>query len=515
MVCLRLGRVEHEGGCLSGAGPLGSQVSGIPVASAVRRLRVFAGCAVLAVLIATRASAQDASAVIAEASRAMGANGLNAITLVGAAAQGNFGQSRTITFGIASTAINNFTRTIDYATSAMRTTGDTVPPTVQGAPPPMPGRLDQTVVAGAPWDQQLQIWVTPWGFLRGAAANAATLKPQKIDGVSYKVVTWMTMQKAPSGEAYKVVGYINAENLVARVQTWVDHPVLGDEPIEFVYTDYRDVGGLKVPTKMTGKQVGMDTFVAQISGVRVNPPNLDELIPTDMRARAKEVLETPPAPLPPVASEKLADGVYRITGGYVSMAIEFRDFVVVLEGGQSEARGLAVLAETKRLFPNKRIKYVVNTHPHFDHASGLPPFAAEGITILCDDNTKYFIEQALSDPRTLVGDALAKSRKKPKVEGVIDKMVIEDSTRRLELHHVAGLQHSDSMLVGYLPKEKILFSADFRMPTPGQPDPSIATLRQNVDRLQLDFDRVVMVHAPNPDRPVTREELLGRPGGAQ
>jgi glyoxylase-like metal-dependent hydrolase (beta-lactamase superfamily II) len=29
-----------------------------------------------------------------------------------------------------------------------------------------------------------------------------------------------------------------------------------------------------------------------------------------------------------------------------------------------------VIAETKKLFPNKRIKYIVNTHPHFDHASG-------------------------------------------------------------------------------------------------------------------------------------------------
>ena len=75
------------------------------------------------------------------------------------------------------------------------------------------------------------------------------------------------------------------------------------------------------------------------------------------------------------------------------------------------------IAETQRLFPNKRIKFVVNTHPHFDHLSGLPPFVAEGITILTDDNSKYFVEQALASPRTLLGDTLAQSRKKPKVEG--------------------------------------------------------------------------------------------------
>jgi glyoxylase-like metal-dependent hydrolase (beta-lactamase superfamily II) len=216
-----------------------------------------------------------------------------------------------------------------------------------------------------------------------------------------------------------------------------------------------------------------------------------------------------PSAQPPVVSEKLADGVYRITGGYVALTVEFRDHVVVIEGGQSEARGLAIMAETKRLFPNKRIRYVVNTHPHFDHVEGLPPFVADGITIVTDDNNKYFLEQALGSPRTLVGDILAKSRKKPRVEGVIEKLVLRDEIRTLELHHVEKLEHSDGMIVAFLPKEKILFTADFNAPQPGQPvSASIPTLVENLDRLQLDFDRHIMVHAPDPDRPMTKSDLL-------
>ena len=102
----------------------------------------------------------------------------------------------------------------------------------------------------------------------------------------------------------------------------------------------------------------------------------------------------PPAAPPSVQSEKLADGVYRITGGYVALAVEMKDHVVVLEGGQNEARGLAVIAETRRVLPNKPIKYVVNTHAHFDHASGLAPFVAEGITIITHDE-----QQELSGER--------------------------------------------------------------------------------------------------------------------
>jgi hypothetical protein len=65
------------------------------------------------------------------------------------------------------------------------------------------------------------------------------------------------------------------------------------------------------------------------------------------------------------------------------------------------------------------------------------------------------------------------------------------------------------MLVAYLPKERILFSGDFNVPAAGQPvSPSIGTLVQNVDRLKLDFDAHVLVHPPNPDRPLTKADLL-------
>jgi hypothetical protein len=60
-----------------------------------------------------------------------------------------------------------------------------------------------------------------------------------------------------------------------------------------------------------------------------------------------------------------------------------------------------------------------------------------------------------------------------------------------------------------LPAEKILFTGDFNVPATGQPvSPAIATLVQNVERLKLDFERHVLVHAPTPDRPMTRADLM-------
>jgi glyoxylase-like metal-dependent hydrolase (beta-lactamase superfamily II) len=459
--------------------------------------------------------AQEARAVVAAALKSMGAEGLQSITYSGAAAQGNFGQSRTISFGLASTSIRDYVRTIDFTQPASRATGITLPPAVEGEPPPQPGTYNQTITpANAAWAQQMHIWVTPWGFLRGAAAAAEpSVRSRKIDGVQYQVVTWSPAQKAPSGADYRVIGYISPDNVVDRVETWVDHPVLGDMHVELFYTGYRTLNGLMVPTRVAQRQVGMEMFVADIRQAQANPPNLAAL----MAPPASAPQPAPaPAPTPAAVSERLADGVYRITGGYVALAVEFKDYILVLEGGQSEARGLAIIEETKRLFPNKRIRYVVNTHPHLDHAAGLAPFVAEGVTIIAADQSRYYLEQALASPRTLVGDTLAKSRRRPKVEGVLDRRELKDATRTLLLHRVERLEHSDAMLIAYLPAERILFTADFAIPQPGQPaGASLRTLADTIERLNLDFDRHVPVHPLNPDRLLTKPELLALARGAK
>ena len=105
-----------------------------------------------------------------------------------------------------------------------------------------------------------------------------------------------------------------------------------------------------------------------------------------------------------VTSEKLGDGLYRLTtgpGSYDSVIVEFKDYIMMLEAGQSEARALAYVAETKKLIPNKPIRYVMNTHPHSDHTGGLPVLVAEGAIIITQKNNEEFLDKALNTPRTL------------------------------------------------------------------------------------------------------------------
>ena len=57
-------------------------------------------------------------------------------------------------------------------------------------------------------------------------------------------------------------------NIVERVETWVEHPIFGDMHVEFTYSNYQDFSGLKVPTRISQKQVGMETFVAAINAAQ-------------------------------------------------------------------------------------------------------------------------------------------------------------------------------------------------------------------------------------------------------
>ena len=308
--------------------------------------------------------------------------------------------------------------------------------------------------------------------------------------------------------------------MVERVETWVEHPVLGDLHVDTTYSNYQDFGGLKVPGRIVQKQAGLQTFDATItSGDREPGQHRAAAAPPPpgraAAARSARAGAAAAAAPPAVQSEKLADGVYRITGGYVALAVDMQDHVVVLEGGQNEARGLAVIAEAKQVIPNKPIRYVVNTHAHFDHASGLAPFAAEGITIITHDNNKDFLEKALGAPRTLVGDSPREGEPETEGRGRGRQRVL--AGRRP--HHRAapreepGAQRRHADRVPAEGED----SVHGRLQRPGgraARAPAIATLVQNVERLKLDFDTHVLVHAPNPDRPQTKADLLNLAKGS-
>jgi glyoxylase-like metal-dependent hydrolase (beta-lactamase superfamily II) len=487
-------------------------------------LRTLTAAALL-LSFATAASAQNASAVVAAASKAMGADNLTSITYSGTARNGAYGQSKSIGDPMGPvnlTQINGFTRTVTFAPAAaptalvMRSTGTTQPPTVPGVPPPMPGQFNQNVTgqqATGNWGQALNVWTTPWGFLKAAAANNASQRQQG----GQQVVSFSPPNfKSPSGQLYTVTGYINNQNLVTKVETRVEDNVVGDRLVEFEYSNYQNMNGVQVPTRMVQKQAGMATFDASITAASPNPANLTELLtPPAPAGRAGGApggapAGGAPAAPPAVAATKIGDGVFTIGGNYLSVAVDMGDHILVVESGQSDQRGMDVMAAAKKAIPNKPIRYVVNSHPHFDHAGGLATAVAEGATILTHNNNAKELERFLSGPRTLIGDSLAKMPRKPSIDGIGTRDVRRGNNGKVvEIHHVPN-EHSDGMVVVYLPAEKALWSADI---TAGNPHPgqlaSLRAVNDAVTKLKLDYSVFLTAHPPNPDpgRPLTRDDV--------
>jgi glyoxylase-like metal-dependent hydrolase (beta-lactamase superfamily II) len=216
-----------------------------------------------------------------------------------------------------------------------------------------------------------------------------------------------------------------------------------------------------------------------------------------------DAVKTATPPAIKVDSKKLGDGIWFVAGGsHNSMVVEFPTYITVIEAPLGEARSLAVIAEAKRLVPNKPIKYLINTHSHFDHSGGVRTYVAEGATIITQEMNVPFYQKAWAAPRTLAPDNLSKSPKEATFLPVKEKYVLTEGSRTLELFHENGSMHNAGMLIVYFPKEKILEEADdftpdlpeLAAPSGIRPPVFIANLLKQVQILKLDMATVAPMH---------------------
>jgi glyoxylase-like metal-dependent hydrolase (beta-lactamase superfamily II) len=285
---------------------------------------------------------------------------------------------------------------------------------------------------------------------------------------------------------------LNEQNLVERVEGLLPNPVVGDLPVEIAYSEYKDFGGVKYPTRIRQSAAGFPTLDLTVTDVR---PNAAVAIPVPEPARQATGFYSK------IASQKVADGVWYVTGGsHHSVVIEMRDHVIVAEGPQNDERALAVIGETRRLVAGKPIRYVIASHNHFDHTGGLRAFAAEGITVITHEVHRAFFDRALAAPATIAPDHLAKSGKKGMVEGVRDRRVLTDGTRTVELRHIVGNGHDDGLLMVYLPAEKLVIEADVFTPlAPNAPPPTPVSpfsvnFVDNLTQQGLVVDQILPLH---------------------
>jgi glyoxylase-like metal-dependent hydrolase (beta-lactamase superfamily II) len=143
---------------------------------------------------------------------------------------------------------------------------------------------------------------------------------------------------------------------------------------------------------------------------------------------------------------------------------------------------------------------------------------AEGATIIAPSLDKAYYEKSFRAPSTLVPDAQAKNPKKVNIVGVTDKYVLTDGTQSIEVYFTPGDNHTEDMLIAYIPSAKAVVEADSYSPAAGNAAPPSPTppnalnLYNNIQRLKLDVAVVIGIHGRGP---VPVSEFLKFIGKAQ
>lgn len=258
------------------------------------------------------------------------------------------------------------------------------------------------------------------------------------------------------------------------------------------FSNYEAVGGLTLPSQV---DVSFDEFsVASLalSGYSINA-EIGDLGAPAAAASADPITGSAPAN---VTAEEVADGVWFLAGqSHHSVLLEFDDHLVVIEA-PNEPRILAVLEKAAELVPEKPVTHVVNTHHHFDHSGGIRAAISRSLTIVTHDANADFYRRMSKQPSSIIPDALSRQPRGLKIETFEDKLVRADESMNLELHHIAGNEHSSSMLMAYLPAYGIIIEADAFSPSPARAQLFAPNMLDNIQRLGLEVDTIVPIHGP-------------------
>jgi glyoxylase-like metal-dependent hydrolase (beta-lactamase superfamily II) len=492
----------------------------------------------------------DPAPILTAARQAIGADQLRCVSIGGTAYGGALGQARESarnTDWPLVDALANYTRTMNWDNWSMKEEFDRKP----GLSPagwkygigwedgPLQKNAHQTFMvngthawyidgAGSPAAAlptevaeifPVELVLNPHGFLKAAALPGANPKavwrwelgemgrdgpevsPERMRVVS---ITW---------GKYRVDATVNKEHLLQRIHTWVPSETLGDMNYEHEFTNasYIDLGqGIRFPTSWHSHQGWDDNFGAQAvtSGHNAFGGTLKNVLANVCPdpVAVPDSVRTATAPIR-VETEALADGVYLLGGGtHNSVAVEFAGFIAVFDAPLSEARSLAVIEEIVRRIPNKPIRFVVNSHQHFDHTGGLRAYNHIGATVITHWKNYDFLNRDVINyvPRTLRPDMVSLWPPTELAEGyyfetVRENYVITDGSRTMQIHYVNPLDHVEGMLMAYLPKEKLLLQADLVNtidPLPAQLTGDQRSFFNAVRKLKLDVGRLVPAHGP-------------------
>lgn len=440
-------------------------------------MRIYLAVGLLISLFSTQSYSENIR--LAEVAKAMGVEKINSLEFVGSGSVFSFGQAFEPGERWPRFVQRSYRASMNYQTNSMRLSQVRS----QGEHPPRGGgaqavAADQETIQivsdqyawqeidskaipnnGAAKERLRQLWISPQGVIKAAIRHSAN-------------ITGNTLIFQLNGTEIKVS--INSQNLVEKVQYLTSNEVTGDYQVEVYYSDYANFSGIRFPKHILQKEDGYPTLDIQIQELKVN---------TALPITVPEGVKNSPAQTLKLTTDKLAEGIwYLSTPNARNWAVDLGDEIAIVEGFGSEARSLLVLEEIKRLIPNKPIRYVINTHHHYDHAGGLRTYVAQGATIVTHAMNQPFFEKSWARPRTIAPDSLSRNPREAQFETLTDKKIISGKSRTIELYYMKDTSHAKYNLIVFIPEEGLVYWGDGYNPPAGNNPLDVArTPEQGID----------------------------------
>ena len=272
---------------------------------------------------------------------------------------------------------------------------------------------------------------------------------------------------------------------------------LGDEVDTYHFSDYRTLHGLAVPHRIEIRWNGILTGRHQLVRFATTADLPDSLFEAPRGY-------TLPVPGGPATVEMIAEGiayVERIGGGYRMLVVDTDEGLVVVDAPISVQATTGALALVAKAFPDRPIRHLVLTHHHGDHISGLGAFAGRGTTVLVAPGSEAYLRRMSTVRRTIGSLVPPDTVAAPQMETVHGRRRIGKGARSIEIIDAGPTSHASSMLVVYVPSQKLLFQGDLlRINRAGGPVVSPDATR-DLDRIirreRLDVRSIGAVHGLN------------------
>jgi glyoxylase-like metal-dependent hydrolase (beta-lactamase superfamily II) len=326
-----------------------------------------------------------------------------------------------------------------------------------------------------------------------------------------------------------IVAFDPATGFPSRVRTLDYDNIWGDVNYDMVVSDWRDVGGLKVPLSRRYELNGRRLIETNFSEVRFNQP-VDTArlqVPAELRAGAAKpavrnvpyqwvirrqfigvYMDSDNVSYDTRASQGLrlqevAPGVHHVQGGtHNSLVVEMSDHLIVVDAPVTDAQSMWLVGATRARFPGKPIRWLALTHHHMDHAGGLRALLAEGGTLVVGQGAGAHFRRVLEAPATRNPDLPARSYHMNPILEVPESHVMSDSAGRQVIIYVMDNPHAKGMLMTWVPHAKLGFVTDIWSPgppLPAKPNPGLVSVVNTVKRAGLTPERFAGGHGSTAD----------------